>query len=500
MKKIYTYLLALAAILSCSSCNDWLDVKGETEAKEEDLFTKESGFYNALTGCYMAMADRTLYGEGLTMSYIESLAGIWDLPNENNNGINYNFKAHNYTNEKYTKPAIKNIYDNLFNVITQANMLLKNLEENGHVIEDPIMRAVIQGEALAMRAYCQFDILRLFGQVPQNATIKVALPYSESCSIDVMPSYYDYADYVQKIEEDLNKAEALLKENDPIMEYSFSKLNSPTSLPNLNSFLLYRQFRFNYWAVRGLKARICQYIGRTEEAHSIAMEIINAKDPEGNSLRPLNSIKDLENSYFACPSECLLAMSKYDLLSYTIDLLFGGSDKTFDDGHLMLGIQKDPFTKDLFKGQNITSHNRYLQVWNTKATTNQGENYCTLKKYFFNENQSDLVNLQLIPLIRTSEMYLIAMECSKNLNEVNQLYRTYMEDRNVLIGNNRFSTLAEVQPEIIDEYRREFIGEGLMFYVYKRTNATKMLWIRDDMQEELYILPLPDTEYNPNNK
>lgn len=498
MKKIYTYILAFAAMLGCTSCNDWLDVKGETESKEEDLFQKESGFYNALTGCYMAMADRTIYGEGLTMSYIESLAALWDVPNESNNPVNYNLRIHNYTQENDVKPVIKAIYNKLFNVITQANMLLKNLEQNGDVIADPAVRAVIEGEALAMRAYCQFDVLRLFGQIPQNATIEVMLPYSESCSIDVIPPYYNFADYVQKIENDLDRAEELLKENDPVMEYTFDKLDSPTSLPNLNSFLLYRQFRFNYWAVRGIKARICQYLGRTDDAHSIAMEIINAKDTEGKPLRPLSAVKDFEKEYFACPSECLLAMSKYNLLDYTIDLLFGGSDTQFRDGEDGLAIKKNLFDRDLFKGQNIVSHNRYLQVWNTRVQTNQAEKYCAVKKYFYNEKKADLVNLQLIPLLRTSELYLIAMECSKDLNEVNQLYRTYMLDRNVLIDGDHFSSLMEVQPEIIDEYRREFIGEGLMFYVYKRTNAPKMLWLRDAMQEELYILPLPDTEYNPN--
>lgn len=38
-----------------------------------------------------------------------------------------------------------------------------------------------------------------------------------------------------------------------------------------------------------------------------------------------------------------------------------------------------------------------------------------------------------------------------------------------------------------------------MFYTYKRTNTTDVQWIDAEMQEDYYILPLPETEYNPNN-
>ena len=38
-----------------------------------------------------------------------------------------------------------------------------------------------------------------------------------------------------------------------------------------------------------------------------------------------------------------------------------------------------------------------------------------------------------------------------------------------------------------------------MFYTYKRTGATTMLWREEPVDEDDYILPLPTTEYNPNN-
>ena len=67
----------------------------------------------------------------------------------------------------------------------------------------------------------------------------------------------------------------------------------------------------------------------------------------------------------------------------------------------------------------------------------------------------------------------------------------------LLVGD--FYEEDEVQEFVINEYRREFFGEGLMFYTYKRLNAKEILWYDGNVTESTYILPLPETEYNPNN-
>ena len=69
------YILLITLIAFCTaSCNDWLDVRPETEQKEEDQFSSVNGFFDALTGCYMTMAGSDLYGERLMYTNIESLA------------------------------------------------------------------------------------------------------------------------------------------------------------------------------------------------------------------------------------------------------------------------------------------------------------------------------------------------------------------------------------------------------------------------------------------
>ena len=55
MKRILLYI-TLFATLSLASCNDWLDVKPETQTDEKDMFKSVSEFKNALT-CLLYTSD-----------------------------------------------------------------------------------------------------------------------------------------------------------------------------------------------------------------------------------------------------------------------------------------------------------------------------------------------------------------------------------------------------------------------------------------------------------
>ena len=59
MKKInyISGMLMAMLLLMQFSCSDWLDVKPKANISEEDLFSRELGFKEALTGIY----DRTVF-------------------------------------------------------------------------------------------------------------------------------------------------------------------------------------------------------------------------------------------------------------------------------------------------------------------------------------------------------------------------------------------------------------------------------------------------------
>ena len=101
-----------------------------------------------------------------------------------------------------------------------------------------------------------------------------------------------------------------------------------------------------------------------------------------------------------------------------------------------------------------------------------------------------------MPMLRMSELYLIAIESTDDLAEANSLYKTYMASHNVNI-TDEFKSLDAVKEELEYEYSREFYGEGQAFYAYKRMGVTWML-LGGGMSEASYELPVPNTEYDPN--
>ena len=162
------YIAALVlAPLFLSSCNDWLDVRPDTEQKENDQFSTENGFQTALTGCYLQMASMNAYGLNLTMTSVENLADLWRINSSTSRYGERDLSRHEYTTDN-AKSTIKSIYTTLFKTIAQANLIIKNAEDNTGVFKEKRMHDVILGEAYAIRAYCQLDILRLFGQMPNG--------------------------------------------------------------------------------------------------------------------------------------------------------------------------------------------------------------------------------------------------------------------------------------------------------------------------------------------
>ena len=499
------YIVLILTMAFCSlSCNDWLDVRPDTEQKDKDQFSSVSGFFDALTGCYMTLADKDAYGERLTMSNIEALANLWAMTSSTSREADQELSKHDYTKD-YARQALAAMYDKLFHAIVQANMIIKYADEQGHVFTDEAIRKVVQGEAYAIRAYCQLDILRLFGQMPGDAKTQKQLPYSFTTSIYEMPAYYDFAAYVDCLKKDIARAEDLLKDNDPIFEYTFAELNSSADVAD--GHLRFRQSRLNYWAVKALEARMLLYIGDKPGAYAAAKAVIDAQDTKGNPVMKMSGVADISSLYLACPNECLFYISKYDLLDQATKLFKGGAKGQFSSSNL--GISQTMFDElyaDL-PANYLTSHNHYRNCWGSSETADHVL-YRTVKKYWWDDSKddapgsssssSDQVYRKLIPMLRMSEIYLIAMETA-GLAEANQLFSDYMKEHSVAsVLLTEFTSLEKVRAFVLDEYRREFYAEGQMFYTYKRRGETSIKWYDEVAGENTYVLPLPETEYNPN--
>ena len=445
MKKLHIYLLLLLGLL-VSSCNDWLDVKPRTQVRNDEMYDSYKGFKDALTACYIKMNDRKLYGQQMNISAVEFLAQHWEIDYPNSMVAEVALKDFDYKDDQ-AKTVIKNIYGGLYNVIVQANAVLQNIRDNGQVITDDATRAVIEGEAYAIRAFCHFDVLRLFGQIPKNATIQVALPYAETVSIKAV-AYYSYTD--------------------SIFKYTFNQLNrfessDANKITLEDAYMGYRQFRFNYYAVKALEARFFMYIGETAKAYAAAKAVIDAKNADGTKVLTLAGTEDYNKGNFALPSECVLALNNFELEDYVNDLF--AVDKLNNFTVLYMNVSK---IADLFSGQQTSANNRYNFAWDMSKTDLSGVNKPVLHKYYQDPDASyssvDLATQkQVVPLIRLSEMYLIAMETTTSLAEANTMYIDYMQARNIPAEGFKSQEDLRVEISLINVWERRLcFGETKM--------------------------------------
>lgn len=505
MKNRIFILLTTFALLA-TSCNDWLDVTPKTQEPATSMFETLEGYQDALVGCYIKMKSTAIYGRDMTITTVEYLAQHWDVFDgfgETSTGtIAAGVKEYKY-NDDNIKYAFQDIYSNLYNVIVQANTILEALPKTGEsAIHDDQMRGVIEAEALALRAYCHFDILRLFGQVP-GGTKQVKLPYTEDVSREPV-KYYSYADFVKKIETDLSAAEKLLEKYDPFMEHTVQQVNNYGASSGeplvTEAFFKYRQLRLNYYAVKALQARFYLYVGgRNSDALAAARVVIQAAlNGKGFALA---GVSNLSAGYNALPGEGLFMLSNHQLKSY-VNSLFPGYSLTSGTTATNLYMNPTKLEEMFQEPLSADASNRYNKLWSSDKKDQFGAICPELRKYYQGDDASMssltlLIMKQIMPMLRLSEMYLVVFELSNDLTEINDLYFKYIEARDVPT-KALFDNIAEARAFIPYEYRREFFGEGQMFGYYKRTFTKNMMWGNKTMTEDDYIVPLPSTEFDPN--
>jgi hypothetical protein len=496
----------MVALLTVS-CNDWLKVVPKTMSPADAMFESYQGYKDALAGCYVKMKDRSLWGEHMTITSVEFLAQHWQFGNftvASTVTEGTAIKKYDYDDDN-VKAVFQNIYNGLYNIIVQANAIIEAMPETGATaIPDPQARGVVEGEARAIRAMCHFEILRLFGQVPGGGLPAISLPYITAVSREPVV-YLDYDRFVEKIANDLDRAAELLAEHDPYVEYTYAEVNGLGNgvSPVADEFLRYRVLRLNYWAVRALQARFHLYVGNRAEASKAADEVI-AASVAGKGFSMESNAAELNvsngNAYYALPGEGLFMLSNYQLADYNPQLFC--TSGAIMELRLYMSAARMEGTAGVFglfdEPHAASNNNRFRGQWRQRSHP-QWDDPTIYELLKYDQEQTgggslyQLVRKQVMPMLRLSEMYLIAMETGSDMSRINELYNTYRTARNIV--GTEFTDRQDVMAMIEREYRREFFGEGQMFFYYKRNNSKSMVWAADPITEANYRIPLPATEY-----
>lgn len=231
MKIIKSILIGFSFALLLNSCN-YLDTKPEGTFATSDFYKTEKEVQAGLNGVYRALSNNALYGAN--MQGIMGLSA--DLGYESYNrdrttvGYNYVFS---------TDSRIADYWKYLYIGISRANLLLENINK---APMDEGLRNNIKGEALFLRAYNYFMLVKQFQKVP----LILESPKSAEPEYTQIPQSAPEVVYEQIIK-DMEEAEKLV----------------------VSAEGLYGGGRINKSAVNGILARVCL---------TMAGEPVNRKD------------------------------------------------------------------------------------------------------------------------------------------------------------------------------------------------------------------------------
>ena len=156
MNKIINILGISAALLIFSSCEDWLDMPSESKADSSSVFETVSRAEMAVVGAYASLHTQEL-GYQLLMGTDESSS------TETNS--KYNVANYDYTN---TSSMLSSTYTTMYKAIEYANVCIKNIPEMSVSESEKKKVDALLGEALAIRAYAYWNIVRFYGDVPYS--------------------------------------------------------------------------------------------------------------------------------------------------------------------------------------------------------------------------------------------------------------------------------------------------------------------------------------------
>nr|WP_315151115.1 RagB/SusD family nutrient uptake outer membrane protein [uncultured Flavobacterium sp.] len=473
-KITFTFLVSLTAI----SCSDFLDVVPQDQILEDQTYSSEAGIQNVHNGLYLQLASNNLYGQQLTMDAVEILGQQYNMASHN---TQKSLATYAYA-EKNPKAVISNIWEKAFTTVLSANKFLESIDEHQGVVSTEKAN-LLKGEAIAIRAMLHFDMLRMFGPIYKVSPNDPGIPYYDkfvTTNNPILPA----KEVITKILADLDSSLNLLA-NDPVL--TVGRIEISTAFDGNPYYASMRGQRMNYIAVKALKARVLLYSGDKTGASAVANEVINfTKSNTFFPWTPFLLATNASNPDRTFSSENFFALSDFTLYNKQKALF----DSSLDDFTIYSPLLNR--INAVFE----SNDNDYRSLPSWKIPVVGGKTQKTFYKYEDVATKTMAFRLQ-IPMFKVSEMYLIAAETATVPADGIAFLNTLRFNR----GLGNLAGTAVLATEITKEYRKEFIGEGQLFFYYKRINSTAIpngsaASGNVTMGTLQYVVPMPDSEIN----
>ena len=477
MKQIYRKaLLICTSITMLAGCKKYLTVQPESSYTETQVYSSERAVQQALNGLYNDLADNQLYGANLTTTALEILGQRY------NETVTSTYTYYELQQYAYTQDSVEAVFDGLwqkaYGTILNANKFISMMD--GTVKSGVLSQAhadQMKGEAIAIRAFLHFDLLRLFGPVYSQNAAQPAIPYYRRPDAITQP-ISTASQVLDSVLTDLSLAESLLA-NDPVITGGITFTQ--------DFYAGYRNERMNYYSVKGLMARAYLWGGNISAAHDSAQQVL----VQGEKWFPWQ--KDSIVRTTLAPDRIFsteILFGVYNANMYTDYLAFFSPALTDQSILTAQGVRLG----NIF--ENLTSDYRYTTPNSTCWQIN-GKSYNTFFKY---ADVSDPTKpwRYIQPLLRKSELYYIVAETDPS----STVSLAALDSVRYHRGLGALSPTAVIPTEIQKEYQKEFWGEGQVFFYYKRNNKTSAPsgtsgTANISMNAAKYVVPLPLSETTP---
>lgn len=423
--------LYIALFMFCS-CESRLDVEPTLSISDEVALKSPENVKKLLIGTYEINGDAYSYGGYLQIfsdllgydTYV-SWNGTFSEPRE---ALTKNMFSNN--------SLIQEIWNNLFRVVSQSNLVLDHLD----VFADDAERSVVEGEARFLRAMNYFDLVRMFGTEVNGVPIRQTAVTDFGGILEIRRN--STAEVYAFIQDDIAKAISLLPEENG-------------------------EFADKYAAL-ALQARVNLYLGKYAEARDAANAVI---EQGGNVLSP--SFADAFN---------LDVDGAEDIFMMQV---------TSQSGENQL-IQMYASEENGGRGGDISINQEFLDIFDDDNDER--------KHFYYENPAANLLSSKYtnqfgnVPIFRLAEMLLIRAETNIRLNTF--IGSTPLDDVNALRQRSNAAPLPTVTLEdVLWERQRELAFEGFAIYDLKRTQSSVQGLPYNSPK---LVLPIPRSEMDAN--
>lgn len=484
MKTKYKLLCLLLTLLSFS-CSKWVEVKPVDRLGEDQLFVNKEGYLKALNGVYVEMTNRALYGQEMTAATVDVLGQYYFMTNTQHVFLQR-------TTFAYTDEGVRRVFDGAwkkaYELIANCNVIIEKCGDVPSQALPQPYHGIIKGEALALRAMLHLDMLRLFGPIYSTGRTLPAIPYVSKSGFEIAP-IVSAEQGMQQVTADLKSALSLMADTDPIRTEGVRNSANPVGGNDLH----YRQYRLNYYATKLLLARAYLWQGNKVDALLHAEELLKEVQTPTKTVFPY--VTQANATHAERPDRV-----------FSTEVMFS----LYDINRLQMYNRL--FDVNLQVTSKLSFHTG-TDFTRVQATYDDGNDYrrrvwqnasSGTVTALTNTKYADVVDgpgRYMIPLIKLSEALLIAAECHPDLATGTTYLNKLRTARNTF---NLTPTATNLITELGKEYRREFLGEGQLFYFYKRNSFQNIpnhavLNGEKTMVLNNYVVPLPDSEISQRN-